>query len=103
MLLAEYRDDPDAAGARDRALGEVRAVLPLIAPTAEELIAARLTPERVVAFYLDRAALARPAIFAAQGMPRQLLRGVIDSGWRRVVSSSRSSATRWRSASCASC
>jgi hypothetical protein len=44
----------------------IRDVLPLIVPTAEELVAARLSEARTANFYLDRAAGARPFDFAAR-------------------------------------
>ena len=66
----------------------IREVLPLIVPQPAELVAARLSNDRVVAFYLDRAATARPAVFGAAAkddMPCRLLRDVIDAAWNLVL------------------
>jgi hypothetical protein len=88
MLATEYRDDPDATARRDAAVDAIRDVLPLIVPQPAELVAARLINDRVVAFYLDRAANARPAVFdpaAKDDMPRRLLRDVVDGAWKLVL------------------
>jgi tetratricopeptide (TPR) repeat protein len=60
----EFKGIPDAQAKRDAAIAAIRTVLPLIAPRAEELVAARLTEVRVAAYYLDRAAKERPFDFA---------------------------------------
>jgi tetratricopeptide (TPR) repeat protein len=88
LLATEYRDDPDAPARRDAAVAAIREVLPRIVPQPAELVAARLTNDRVVAFYLDRAAQARPAVFGAMAqddMPRRLLRDVVDGAWKLVL------------------
>jgi len=88
LLTTEYRDDPDAPVRRDAAVDAIREVLPLIVPQPAELVAARLTNDRVVAFYLDRAAKARPGAFAAtaaDGMARDLLRSVVANAWQLIL------------------
>jgi hypothetical protein len=63
----EFRGRSDSAVKREAAVAAIRDVLPLIVPKPEELVAARLTEARVAAYYLDRAAAARPFDFANVG------------------------------------
>jgi hypothetical protein len=60
----EFRGLSDSAVKREAAVAAIRDVLQLIVPKPEELVAARLTEARVAAYYLDRAAAARPFDFA---------------------------------------
>ena len=85
LLATEYRSDPDATFQRDDAIAAIRDVLPHIMPRPEELVEARLKPERVVAFYLDRAATARPGVFTADTMASRLLHDVIARAWDCVL------------------
>ncbi len=88
LLQHEYRDDPDAPARRDEAVAAIRDVLPRIEPQPEEIVAARLTSERVVAFYLDRAAEDRPDMFGAKAhddMARRLLGSVIGNAWQLIL------------------
>ena len=87
-LEAEFRDDPDAGIKRDVAIGEIREVVPLIVPMPEELVGARLSEDRVAAFYLDRAAKVRPGVFgdnADNAIARRLFRSVVANAYRVIV------------------
>ncbi len=60
----EFRSVPGASAKRDAAIAAIRDVLPLIQPRPEELVAVRLSEAQVAAYYLERAAKARPSDFA---------------------------------------
>ena len=64
LIEDEFRSLPDASANRDAAIAAIRDVLPRIVPKPEELVTARLSEDRVAAFYLDRAAKERPYDFA---------------------------------------
>jgi hypothetical protein len=64
LIEDEFRGLPELAAKRDAAIAAIKDVLPLIVPKPEELVEARLSEARVAAYYLDRAAKARPFDFA---------------------------------------
>lgn len=88
LLAAEYRDAGDPATRRDAAMATVIAVLPLIVPQPDDYATARLTRDRVFAFYLARAAQRQPSLFgdrAEDTVPRRVLEAVIGNAWRHVM------------------
>jgi tetratricopeptide (TPR) repeat protein len=88
LLAAEYRDAGDPAARRDAAIQTVIAVMPLIVPQPNDYATARLTRDRVVAFYLARAAQQQPSLFgdrAEDTVPLHVLEAVIGNAWRRVM------------------
>jgi tetratricopeptide (TPR) repeat protein len=87
-LEAEFRGDRDAGIKPDVAIAAIREVVPLIVPKPEELVGARLSEDRVAAFYLDRAAKMRPGAFGDNTdnpIARQLFRAVVANAYRLIV------------------
>ena len=89
LLANEIRDDREAwVARRDDAVAAIKEIVPLIVPKAEELVAERLNERRVAAFYLKRAAVARPEQFGdttSNYTTRQLFEDVIVGAYRVIT------------------